>query len=226
MATSAIPSGPRPGLSKAHILEVAMALADESGVRALSMRQIGEHLGVRAMSLYNYVSGKDELLSLMVDHVFDQVQLTFPLANWSTSLRSTAISAHDCFLAHPWACELTLTPGSIEISPARLRYMESLLARLRSAGFSPHDASHGYHALDSHTLGYTLWELGHRIPPGTPDNFVEEFLKQLDPVKFRYLLEHAAVHFNEPEDEVDEFVFGLDLILEGLAARLPRTALS
>jgi AcrR family transcriptional regulator len=214
-------SEPRLALSKQRIMEAAMALADLNGVRGLSMRQIGDHLGVQAMSLYNYVSGKEELLSSIVDHVFGEIRLDFPSGNWKASLRATAISAHDLFLEHPWSCELVLTPGSIWISTARLRYIESILARLRLAGFSPQDASHGYHALDSHTLGYTLWELGHRIPSGISDDFVEELLHQLDQNNYGYLLEHANVHSSEPDYGIEEFAFGLDLILEGLDALLP-----
>jgi AcrR family transcriptional regulator len=216
------PSRPRPYLTKERIIDAAMTLADANGVRALSMRQIGDHLSVQAMSLYNHVSGKDALLSAMADHVFGEIPLEVPNADWKTSLRATATGAHDLFLAHPWACELVLTPGSIDFPNARLRYMESILARLRKAGFSPLDASHGYHALDSHTLGYTLWELGHRLPPDTPDDFIEELFKQLDNDTHRYLLEHAKVHFDYPDDGNDDFAFGLDLILEGLDSRLSR----
>jgi hypothetical protein len=102
--------------------------------------------------------------------------------------------------------------------------MESILRRLRVAGFSPQGASHGYHALDSHTLGYTFWELGHRMPAGTPDTvteaFIEEVFEQLRRENYEYMIEHAGVHFDNP-DGVDEFKFGLDLIIEGLSARLP-----
>jgi AcrR family transcriptional regulator len=223
MAARNISGQPRLALTRGRVVDVAMELADASGVRALSMRQIGDHLGVQAMSLYHYVSGKEELLSAMVDHVFGEVGLEFPGSTWQSSLRATAISAHDLFLKHPWTCELVLGPGLIVISNARLRYIESILARLRGAGFTPQDASHGYHALDSHTLGYTLWELGHRAPADTPDGFYEEVLQQLDSANFHYLIEHAGVHFDESNDGLDEFAFGLDLILEGLAARLLRS---
>ena len=117
-------------------MDAAMTLADASGIRALSMRQIGDHLSVQAMSLYNHVSGKDALLSAMADHVFGEIPLEVPNADWKTSLRATATGAHDLFLAHPWACELVLTPGSIDFPNARLRYMESILARLRPVSYT------------------------------------------------------------------------------------------
>jgi AcrR family transcriptional regulator len=210
----------RPALSRARIIDAAIVLADAGGVRALSMRQIGDHLDVQAMSLYNYVDGKDDLLGALVDRIFDEIQLEVEGGDWRSSLRTTALSAHDLFLEHPWASELVLTPGSVGVSYARLRYINSILERLRAAGFSPQGASHGYHALDSHTLGYTIWELGHRVSPDTPDDFVEKFLEQLDKTTYGFLIEHAQVHFDDPDDGVDDFTFGLDLILEGLAKLL------
>jgi len=220
VVTRSKPSEPRPALSRERIVDAAMDLADASGVRTLSMRHIGDRLGVQAMSLYNYITGKDELLSAMIDRVFGQIDLGHDGDNWKASLRATATSAHDLFLEHPWACELVLTPGTLGVPSTRLSYIESILARLRGAGFSPTGASHGYHALDSHTLGFTLWELGHRLPADVPDDVVTDLLAQLDPAHFGYLIEHAGVHFAEPTGDIDEFAFGLDLIIEGLEARL------
>ena len=220
VAVRETPKKSRPALSRERIVNAAVALADIGGVRALSMRQIGDHLDVQAMSLYNYVEGKEDLLGAIVDRIFDEIHLDVVGGDWRNSLRTTALSAHDLFLEHPWACELVLTPGSVGVSYARLRYINSILERLRAAGFSPQGASHGYHALDSHTLGYTIWELGHRISPDTPDDFVETFLDQLDKTTYGFLIEHAQVHFDDPDDGVDDFTFGLDLILEGLAKLL------
>jgi hypothetical protein len=98
-----------------------------------------------------------------------------------------------------------------------MTYIESMLARLRDAGFSPEAASRGYHALDSHILGFTIWQLGHTLPADTPPDFIETLLRQLDPDTYPYLLEHVAVHMAESDvEEEGEFEFGLDLVLDGL----------
>jgi len=104
----------------------------------------------------------------------------------------------------------------------RLRYMEWLLRSLREAGFSPGLTYHAYHTVDSHILGFTLWQLGHSAAAkGATEqqiaDFTSAFIPRLRADGYEYLAEHAEQHMVKPEDdEVDEFEFALDLILDGL----------
>jgi len=207
----------RTPLSRERILLAALDMADSTGLNSVTMRALGQALGVEAMSLYNYVEDKDDLLTGIVDLVLSEIDLTPTSDDWRSDMRATSVSAHEALLRHPWAARLVLSPTSARMISARMGYIESILARLREAGFTPEAASRGYHALDSHILGFTIWQLGHTLPADTPPDFLDTLMRQLTPETFPYLIEHAAVHTKTPEDEEEgEFEFGLDLILDGL----------
>jgi len=198
------------------VLSAAIGLADEAGIESLSMRKLGQALGVEAMSLYNHVANKDEILNGIVEIVLDEFELPTPGADWKAALRRTAMSAYEGLVRHPWAASLVLT--STGMSHARLRYMESILGTLRQAGFSAEMTDHGYHALESHIMGFTLWEVGMNL--GSREDLkglAADFLQELPREKLPYLAEHIEQHLKprRPDDE-GEFAFGLDLILDGL----------
>ena len=216
---------PRTPLNRGRILQVAVAMADAEGLKSLTMRKIGQTLDVEAMSLYNHIRDKDDILCGIVDRVLSDIDLSPTSHEWKVAMRQSAISAHDVLLRHPWTCELILSPKSIQIVPARMQYIESILARFREAGFSPAGASRGYHAIDSHILGFTLWELGHSIPKGAPPDFLETFSRQFDFDSYPYLGEHLNEHTKEAEaNAISEFEFGLDLILDGLEKIMERAS--
>jgi AcrR family transcriptional regulator len=207
----------RTPLSRERVLQAALDIADNHGLDALTMRALGESLSVEAMSLYSHVEDKDDLLTGMVDLVLREFDLAPTTDDWRSDMRATAESAHEALLRHPWATRLVLSPTSVRMVAVRMDYIESILARLRDAGFSPEAASRGYHALDSHILGFTIWQLGHALPVDAPPDFIDNLVRQLKPDTFPFLMEHAAVHMKASEDaEEGEFEFGLDLILEGL----------
>jgi AcrR family transcriptional regulator len=207
---------PRAPLSRERVLRAAIRLADKGGIDSLSMRKLGQALGVEAMSLYNHVANKDDILDGIVDLVLSEIELSPVAEDWESAMRKSAISAHETLLRHPWACSLILSP-TIRVIPARIRYMESVLRRLREAGFSAETTYHGYHALDSHILGFTLWEMGHSIPSEEAADFAATFLQELPLDEYPHFAEHVRQHFEEPSlDDEGEFEFGLDLILDGL----------
>ena len=159
----------------------------------------------------------------MVDLVVDEIELPSAGEDWDVDIRTCAVSAHEALLRHPWACSLVLSPGTMRALPTpRLRYMEWLLQRLREAGFSPELTYHAYHTLDSHILGFTLWQLGHAISAkelggGDLADLVDRFLSELPAADYPFLAEHARQHVAAPSgDGAREFEFGLDLILDGL----------
>jgi AcrR family transcriptional regulator len=196
---------------------MAVELADHGGLAALTMRGLGHALGVEAMSLYNHVDDKDDVLDGIVDQVLSTINLTPAATAWRASIRESAVSAHDVLVRHPWSCELILMPNRQGISAARLRWIESVLSRLRGGGFSPSGASRGYHAIDSHVLGFTLWELGHTMPDDALPGLLEEMLASFDFTSYPFLAEHAKEHLQETKSpEIGEFEFGLDLVLDGL----------
>jgi AcrR family transcriptional regulator len=215
-------------LTKQRVLEKAIAVADEDGIEALSMRRLGQALGVEAMSLYNHVANKGELVAAMVDSVVEQFELPDDEPRWDVAIRRCAIRAHDLLIQHPWACGLALVPSDVRtISGPRVRYMEWLLRRLREAGFTPELAYSAYHTLDSHIFGFTLWQLGHAKAADmfaandgeSVETFVTRILEQMRP-QYPYLAEHGEQHMapGAPNGK-QEFEFGLDLILDALKQR-------
>jgi AcrR family transcriptional regulator len=211
------------------VLHAAIGLADEGGIESLSMRKLAGALGVEAMSLYNHVANKSDLVNGIVDLVVDEFELPSAEADWETAIRTYAISAHDVLLRHPWACSLVMSPpGSPTPHTARMRYIEWLLGQLRDGGFSPELAYHAYHALDSHVLGFTLWQLGHSTPrEETVDiaDLAAVFLRELPAADFPHLAEHVHQHLAAGNDGQSEFEFGLDLILDGLKRARNRASL-
>lgn len=206
------------------MLHAAIRLADEGGIESLTMRRLARELGVEAMSLYNHVANKGDLVDAMVDLVVSEIELPATSDAWDVAVRECAISAHEVLLRHPWSCSLVMSTTSTRIARnARVRYMEWLLGRLREAGFSAELTYHAYHALDSHILGFTLWELGHsgaaNAIRGDKDlaDFAASFVRELRAADYPYLAEHAEQHVAALGDEgTSEFEFGLDLILDGL----------
>jgi AcrR family transcriptional regulator len=216
MAEPAPSIEPRTPLSKARVLRAAVEFADTHGIEALSMRRLAKELGVEAMSLYNHVANKGEILSGIAEIVASEVEVPSDPANWKAAIRQSAISAHDAFIRHRWSCALMMRTTSV--LPSRVRWMECVLATLREAGFSPNLTHHAYHALDSHITGFTLWQVS--FPFETREELLDladDFLRQIPADEYPYVIEHAQEHLAEPDpDEPNEFEFGLDLILDGL----------
>jgi AcrR family transcriptional regulator len=209
----------RAALTRERVLRAAISLADQDGIESLSMRQLGQKLAVEAMSLYNHVRNKVDMLDGMVDVVFSEIDLPAGGADWRTAMRKRAISARQVLLRHPWAIglmESRATPG-----PATLRHHDAVLGSLRTAGFSIDMAAHAYSILDGYIYGFTLTELtlpfsGAEGTAGVAEiagNIMEGFR----PGDYPYLAEMAVDRATKPGYNYgDEFEFGLDLILDGI----------
>src|SRR3954451_9012567 len=119
----------RTPLTRERVLQAAVALADRDGISGVSMRNLGQELGVEAMSLYTHVRGKDDLLDGMVDTVVGEIAVDTAGADWQTSLRRSILGARAVMLRHRWAArviETRTTPGL-----ATLRYMEAMTGVIR-----------------------------------------------------------------------------------------------
>ena len=208
-------AAPRTPLTKERVLRAAVRLADERGIEALSMRRLGQELGVEAMSLYNHVANKDEILDGITELVLSEAEPPPSGADWKAALRQSAIATHEVFRRHPWACGLALSPT--RDVPMRVRRMEWTLARLREAAFSAELTYHAYHALDSHIMGFTLWEQGHSLTAANLPDLAAAFVREFPAEKYPYVHEHVEQHltgFGRGEKSAFEFV--LDLLLDGL----------
>ena len=215
-ASTAGGRAPRIPLTRERVLHAAVALADASGSETLSMRKLGEALGVEAMSLYNHVANKEDLLDGMIDMVFAEIDLPTGWADWRAAMRQRAISARRVLSRHGWAIglmESRSSPGR-----ATLRHHDAVIGCLRDAGFSIELAAHAFSVLDSYIYGFALQERS--LPFPTPEQtagLAQDILASFPADRYPHLAELTARHVLQPGyDYGDEFEFGLDLILDGL----------
>jgi AcrR family transcriptional regulator len=208
-------STPRAPLSRERVLRAAIALADAGGIESLTMRGLGQQLEVEAMSLYNHVANKDDILDGVVDLVFSEIALPSDRAEWKAAMRKRAISAHEALLRHPWAT--SLMQSRTKPGPATLRHHDSVLGSLRKAGFTLVMAAHAVSVIDGYVYGFALQQIN--LPLQTPEQVEEvgeNILRQLAG-EYPHLAEMITEHAMKPDyDYSEEFEFGLDLILDGL----------
>lgn len=202
------------------MLRAAVALADESGSEFLSMRKLGEAVGVEAMSLYHHVANKDDLLDGMIDVIFGEIALPSGEGDWKTAMRQRAISARRVLSRHGWAIrfmESRTSPG-----PATLRHHDAVIGCLRSSGFSVELAAHAFSLLDSYIYGFALQDrsLAFDTPQQTAE-MTQAILAQFPAGEYPHLAELTTEYVLQPGyDHGNEFEFGLDLILDGLERTL------
>lgn len=209
----------RETLTRERVLRAALVLADERGIDALSMRELGRHLGVDAMSLYNHVENKDDLLNGIVDLVVGEIDLPPDDRDWSQAMRTRALSAQAAFARHPWASQLIDSRTSS--GPERLRYLDWVIGTLRRAGFPIHVALHAYSALDSYVYGFARQQANLSSgEPGSPKT-AAQLLSEVPTDQFPHLTE-VITHYIQHGgyDPAADFDFGLTLILDSLARLL------
>jgi AcrR family transcriptional regulator len=196
------------------VLDAALRLADEAGAEALSMRRLAEKLGVKAMSLYNHVAGKEDILDGIVDRVVGEIEVPGFGRDWKEAMRRRANSAHQVLLRHSWAT-LALV-SRVNTGPALLRYVDATIGCLREAGFSFEIADHAWNAMDNHIYGFTLQELNFPLEAPEYAEAARTFLSRIPVHRYPYFYQLAKLVMEDRYDGVHNFNFGLELILDGL----------
>jgi AcrR family transcriptional regulator len=208
----------RAPLSRDRVLETAVALADRHGLESLSMRKLADELSVAAMSLYYYVPNKVELIDGMIDIVFGEIEPPSLDVDWKTAMRRRAISTREALGRHRWA--VGQMEGRTTHGPANLRLHNDVLGCLRAAGFSLEMTVHAYSVQDAYIYGFALQETD--LTPETPDDFAAVAQQQMVDYEavladYPHLVEVVGGHVAKAGyDYAAEFLFGLDLILDGL----------
>ena len=206
-------SSKRPRLQRHDVVEAAVALADEVGIDALSMRTLAQRLDVVPMALYKHVANKDELLDAMVDHVVGEIEPAGPDENWRHGIRSRILSSRAALLRHPWA------PGLIETrtqaSPVVLDHMEAIAASFRAGGFSVDLTHRAMHAIGSRMWGFTQEVFPTQQPAQDETAREQQFGEWMK--RYPRIVEMATeIGGSGGCDAHQEFEFALDLILDGL----------
>ena len=205
---------PRLPLSRERVLQAAMALADSGGIEALTMRRLGQELGVEAMSLYNHVANKDDILIGIVEMALSEIALPSGEAGWQAAVRQSAISTRDVHVRHPWVSSLRMSVRGG--GPARAQQEEWLLRTLREAGFSKELTFHALHILQSYIQGFTHLQLSFPYQGEELAGIATKFLQRLPADEYPYFTEHVRQHLEPRQGEEGGFELGLDLILDGL----------
>lgn len=212
------PKPARPALSRELIVSAAVAVADRGGLAAVSMRNVGRELGVEAMSLYHHLRGKEDLLDALADWAFAQITLPDPELPWRVAISTRTSSARDVLRRHPWT--LGLLESRRHPGPALLRHHDAVLGCLRRHGFSVALAAHAYSVIDAYVFGFVLTELNLPMEPGESTEAFAAELGQLGD-DYPHLVEMITEQVvGRDYAYADEFDYGLELILDGLAQRL------
>ena len=202
-------------LNRNRVLATAVEIADERGIGAVTMREVASRLGVEAMSLYNHVANKDDILDGMVDLVIEQVDLPSDVVDWREAMRCRAVSAHRVFGLHPWVPPLV---DSRETSgPSRMSYLDWVLGTLMKAGFSLEGASRAFSLLDSYIYGFGIQQFNMSADAdASPEEMAKAILVSIPAEKYPNLHLMASHAMESGYDAESDFDFGLELILDGL----------
>lgn len=203
----------RKTLDREQVLRGAVDFADEHGLGSLSMRRLAKALGVEAMSLYNHVESKDDLLDGMVDVVVAEFESPTGSGSWRPIIRRCAIAAHGALLRHPWVA--ALSESRMQSGPGRLGYYEAIFGVLRRDGFSVRGAYHANLTLDSYLYGFALQEVNWPTPAAEVPDLVERFMATTPAQAYPHLVEVATLAA-QGLDLQHDFEVGLDLVLDGL----------
>ncbi|PIQ22975.1 TetR family transcriptional regulator [bacterium (Candidatus Blackallbacteria) CG17_big_fil_post_rev_8_21_14_2_50_48_46] len=204
----------KPRLTRERVLQAAVQLADSQGIAALSMRKLAETLEVEAMSLYNHVANKEEVLHGMVELIMAEIERPEPGKDWQAEIRKRAHSAHIALMRHPWASHLLVS--GMNIGPQMLAYVNATLGCLREAGFSYALADRAWNAIDSHIYGFTLQKLNFPLEPSEYAQAASGFLPLLAEADLPYLKALTEMVSTGQHKGLHDFSFGLELLLEGL----------
>ena len=210
----------RAPLNLERTLQVALAIADDEGLEAVTMRRLARELGVEAASLYHHVNGKNQILDGLVDVVAAEIEPPMPSADWRAAISQRAHNTRAGLRRHPWAVSLMASRTSP--GPATLRLLETGIRCFREGGFSVAQAAHAISVVDSYVHGFVLQEVNLPFRDESELAAMTGAIMETFPAsEFPYLFELTVEHVLQPGyDYGKEFDSGLKVVLDGVAALL------
>jgi AcrR family transcriptional regulator len=203
-------------LTRERVLDAALKLADAGGIEGLSMRKLGQALGVEAMALYYHFANKERVLDGIVDLVFGEIDVPAIGAEWKAAMRRRAISVRDALMRHRWA--IGLMESRTNPGPANLRHHDAVIGCLLAAGFDMAAAATAYSLLDAYVYGFALTKMN--LPFDDTSDIAEMAESMLAPFptgEYPNLAAFITEYAMKPGyDFANEFEVGLDVILDGL----------
>jgi AcrR family transcriptional regulator len=223
VSEDSIPATPRlrEKLTRNRVIEAALRIMDDDGLEAVTMRRVAHELGVEAMSLYRYVGDKDELLDGICEQVMADFEFPSPTGQWAEDCREGARAWRRLMQRHPQVIELFARQRGPANSIESMRPSEYALRLFRASGLSDRDVAQAFHAFGGYIQGFVVMERG-SIAGGTDAAHVKarQALADLDPDEFSALRAVAPYFADCSPDE--QFEFGLDLLIQGLLAKVGR----
>ncbi|WP_078851177.1 TetR/AcrR family transcriptional regulator [Streptomyces sp. NRRL S-237] len=200
--------GRQPALSRAQIVAAAVRLLDAEGIEELSMRKLGTGMGAAATSLYRHVTGKDELIELVLDEVYGELEVpgAASAAEWRDAVCRGGHELRAMALRHPWVASVIGRVGPARLGPNLMRVSERMLALFRTGGFPADEAEPAMRAVISYVVGATTGEAAHLSLLARGGRSEQEWLEGRNPRKLRE----------------ENFDYGLQRVLDGLETRLSR----
>lgn len=215
---------PRSTLTPERIATVAVGVADAEGLDAVTMRRLATELGVAPMAAYRYVSGKDELLELMVDFVYGELAPAESGAGWREVMRTLALRTRDLLLDHPWMTQASV----LALTPNQLAVPERVLTALDDLGLDADRMMAVFRTVTAYAKGAAEtevgllremrkrgWTSGHDTRTGLAPQMTWLMSTGRYPAFHRYALDATR-----KDDPRWQFETGLDCVLDGIAARM------
>ncbi|MFG6197915.1 TetR/AcrR family transcriptional regulator [Nonomuraea sp. JJY05] len=213
----------REPLNRERVLDAALELADKEGLEGLTMRRLAKALGVEAMSLYNHVSNKADILDGVAERVFEQVERPDPALPWQEQVRELALSMYRVFSRHPAVPLALVTDQSNPTSVRALEPLDALVGALFRAGFDELGAWRGLTAVNSLVFGSLVLSTGGFTGDSgvhAGEQGVSAYVREMDPVRlphFSRLLRSTREGVDPPAD----FAQALDMLIHGLEEEAP-----
>lgn len=212
----------RSPLSRERVLQAAIRLADEGGIEALTMRKLARELGVEAMSLYNHVADKEDILNGLCEVVMSEFRFPEDDPDWEVVARRGANAWRQLLKAHPNVIQLFAERHKPMVSVDALRPMEFALATLRRTGLSERDAAQAFQVMGGYIMGFVMLEVGRMFAPDERSMTREQVAQMLPADDLPNMVD--LMPYLDDCDPDEQFEFGLDLLLEGLKVKVGRGA--
>jgi AcrR family transcriptional regulator len=215
----------QPALSRQQIVAEAIKLLDADGLDTLSMRNLGKQLGAGATSLYRHVANKDELMELVVDEVYGEIEVPDGSAGWRASMVTCSNSVRAMILRHPWIASVLGQIGTSYLGPNVMRLSDQMLGLFEEAGYSLEEADLALSALLAYVIGWAISEAATMTALSRSGLSEREWAERIEPVAKEAAKSHPRMSrlselwsdSFDNENRTDGFTYGLEKFLNGLA---------
>ena len=203
-----------PKLTRNTIITAAVKIADRDGMDSLSMRKVANELDVEAMSLYHHIKNKNDLIAGMVEHIAPKIDPPSGDITWQKAMTKRAHIVKYVLEQHTWAAHLFIS--GFNDGPRMLKYSDSTVGYLLQAGFSKKLADYAWNIIDSYIYGFNIQQQDFPIKASEYKKVAQQYLPYLSKTELPHVRAMTQSIVDGTHDGLQDFDFGLELIIEGL----------